>query len=228
MAHQIGVHIFHGAHQGFHKMLLAFLGFLGLPAETGDILENGHDASGKGGFLVGLLFLPVQEDIEGDPVKMFLAVRAGQGQLHAIEGRFLDLAFDACLQFAGGFFRKEVAGGFPGQLLLPGTAADLGKFGIEDADAVRGTEQDKAQAHGVVDAVQHLLLVTDDGIQGLEVGGRGPVGPPHQTRDPKGQQQADPKAGQKADGVDLQGFAEDLAVDVRSGQGGHQHQRTGK
>ena len=48
---------------------------------------------------------------------MFLAVRAGQGQFHAIEGRFLDLAFDACLQFAGGLLGKKLAGGFPGQLL---------------------------------------------------------------------------------------------------------------
>lgn len=78
MAHQVGVHIFHGAHQGFHKMVLAFLGFLGLPAEAGDILEDGHDASGKGSFLGGVLLLPVQKNIEGDPVKMFLAVSTGR------------------------------------------------------------------------------------------------------------------------------------------------------
>ena len=228
MAHQVGVHIFHGAHQGFHKMVLAFLGFLGLPAEAGDILEDGHDASGKGSFLGGVLLLPVQKNIEGDPVKMFLAVSTGQGQLHAVEGRFLDLAFDACLQFVGGLLGEKIPGGLAGQLILRDAAADLGKFGIEDADAVRGTEQDKPQAHGIVDAVQHLLLVADDRVQGLEVGCRSTVGPPHQAGDPEGQQQADPQAGQQADGIDLHGFVEDLPVDVRSGQGGHQHQRIGQ
>ena len=54
------------------------------------------------------------------------------------------------------------------------------------------------------------------------------MGPPHQAGDPEGQQQADPQAGQQADGIDLHGFVEDLPVDVRGGQGGHQHQRIGQ
>lgn len=116
---------------------------------------------------------------------MFLAVSTGQGQLHAVEGRFLDLAFDACLQFIGGLLGKKIPGGLAGQLILRDAAADLGKFGVEDADAVRGTEQDQPQAHGIVDAVQHLLLVADDRIQGLEVGGRSPVGRPTRQETPK-------------------------------------------
>ena len=159
---------------------------------------------------------------------MLLAVSAGQGQLNAVEGRLPELAGDAVLQREGGPLGKDVFGVLARKVFLPGAAADPGELGIEDADAVRGAEQDKTQTHGIVDAVQHLFLVADDGIQGLEVGGRGAVGAAHKAGEREGQQQADAQACQQADGIDLQGPVPDLPVDVRSGQGGHQHQRIGK